>query len=168
VLRSLAELASVFRSVSRFADEGPRAESTQERHRTQYAIRSLLGRLVSRQPVARLLDDVHWADAASVELIGHLVRRFLGPLLGAIAFRRPPERLAAAFGAAERAGFGSGLRLAPLSPDEAQALLDADLDGATAAMLYRESRANPFYLQQLARVARAGPVLPPPQPSRRA
>jgi predicted ATPase len=118
--------------------------------------------------VALLLDDLHWADAASVELIGHLVRRFRGPLLGAFAFRRPPARLAAAFVAAERGGFGSGLRLSPLSADEAQALLGTDLDGAVRARLYRESGGNPFYLEQLARTAQPGargPVGETDQPS---
>ena len=98
-----------------------------------------------------MLDDVHWADAASVDLTGHLVRRFRGPLLGAFAFRRAPARLAASLVAAERGGFGSRLELTPLSADEAWVLLDADLDGATRAMLYRESGGNPFYLEQLSR-----------------
>ncbi len=101
------------------------------------------------------LDDLHWADEASVELIGHLVRRFEGPLLGAFAFRRPPARLAAALVAAERGGFGSGLTLKSLSADDAEALLDPELDLATRAMLYRESGGNPFYLQQLARTAQS-------------
>ncbi|HWD73972.1 MAG TPA: hypothetical protein VG371_02455 [Solirubrobacteraceae bacterium] len=100
-------------------------------------------RLVTRQPVALVLDDVHWADAASVELIGHLVRRFRGPLVGAFASRRPPARLAAALVAAERDGYASGLELTPLSADEAQALLGDDLDGATRIMLFRESGGDP-------------------------
>jgi ATP/maltotriose-dependent transcriptional regulator MalT len=166
VLRSLdddalAELASVFPSLSQYADGAAPRGLDADRYRTRYAIRSLLEQLVSRQPVALLLDDVHWADAASVELIGHLVRRFHGPLLGAFAFRRPPLRLAAAFVAAERGGFGIGLRLSPLSEDEAQALLGRELDSATQIRLYRESGGNPFYLEQLARMARpaaGGPV----------
>jgi predicted ATPase len=113
VLRSLdedalAELASVFPSLSRYADDATPRGLDSDRDRTQYAIRSLRERLVSRQPGALFLDDVHWADAASVQLIGHLVRRFRGPLLGAFAFRRPPAWLAAAFDAAERGGFGTG------------------------------------------------------------
>ena len=161
VLRSLdddalAELASVFPSLFRYGDGATPRGLDADRYRTRYAIRSLLEQLVSRQPVALLLDDVHWADAASVELIGHLVRRFRGPLLGAFAFRRAPARLTAAFVAAERGGFGSGLRLSPLSADEAHALLGTELDGATQVRLYRESGGNPFYLEQLARTARPG------------
>jgi DNA-binding CsgD family transcriptional regulator len=165
VLRSLdddalAELASVFPSLSPYADGAMPRGLDSDRYRTRYAIRSLLERLVKRQPVALVLDDVHWADAASVELIGHLVRRFRGRLLGAFAFRRPPARLAAAFVAAERGGFGSELRLSPLSADEAKALLAGDLDGATQARLFRESGGNPFYLEQLARTPQPGALAP--------
>jgi predicted ATPase len=104
ILRSLdedplAELASVFSSLSPSRTTPPRGLDS-DRYRTQYAIRSLLERLVSRQPVAVFLGDVHWADAASVELIGHLVRRFRGPLLGAFAFQRTPAQPVAVFVAA--------------------------------------------------------------------
>jgi DNA-binding CsgD family transcriptional regulator len=150
---ALVELASIFPALSRHAADGaPRAVAS-GRYRAQYAIRTLLERLVRRHPVVLALDDVHWADAASVELIGHLVRRFRGPLLGAFALRRAPTRLAAALLAAERGGFGSAVKLTPLSADEAQLLLGVGLDGATRATLYRETGGNPFYLEQLARAA---------------
>jgi predicted ATPase len=70
---ALAELASVFPSLSRYAEEPAARGVDSERYRTQYAIRSLLERLVRRQPVALMLDDVHWADAASLDGIvrGH-------------------------------------------------------------------------------------------------
>ena len=158
---ALAELALIFPSLSRYADEAPVRNVESDRFRAHYAIRALLERLVQRQPVALALDDVHWADAASVEVIGHLVRRFHGPLLGAFALRRPPVRLAAALVSAERGGFGGRLELNPLSADEAQALIDPDLDRATRAALWRESGGNPFYLEQLARAAH-------PRESRRA
>ena len=165
---ALAELASIIPSLSRYADEATARSTESERYRAHYAIRALLERLASRQPVALTLDDVHWADAASVEVVGHLVRRFRGPLLGAFAFRRPPARLAAALVAAERGGFGDRLELTPLSADQAQALLDPDLDRATRSTLCRESGGNPFYLEQLARAAHPRahrPALAPEQPS---
>jgi predicted ATPase len=113
----LAELASIFPALSRYADEVTVRGGEAERYRAHYAIRALLERLARRQPVALALDDVHWADAASVEVIGHLVRRFRGPLLGAFAFRRPPERLAAALVAAERGGLRRPARAgSPLPP----------------------------------------------------
>jgi hypothetical protein len=67
------------------------------------------------------------------------VRRFCEPLLGAFALRRPPARLAAALVAPERGGFGGRLKLAPLSADDAQALLDADLDAPIRGRAARTS-----------------------------
>jgi predicted ATPase len=113
VLRSLdddalAELASTLPSLSSHADEASTRSVESERYRAHYAIRAPLGRLVRRQPVLPAVDGVHWADAASVEVVGHLVRRFQGPLLGAFAFRRPPARLAATLLTAERGGLVAG------------------------------------------------------------
>jgi predicted ATPase len=56
----------------------------------------VLERFAARQPVLLALDDVHWADPASFDVIAHLLRRFRGPLLVALAFRQTPARLASA------------------------------------------------------------------------
>ena len=158
LLRSLdheavRELASVFPALSGLEDELPASGVAAERYRAHYAIRALLERLAARQPVVLALDDVHWADGASIEVIAHLSRRFRGPLLGAFAFRQPPGRLAAALDTAARGGFGSRLEPAPLTSEEAQALIGPDFDAASRAALYRESGGNPFYLEQLARAS---------------
>ncbi|HEX8854627.1 MAG TPA: AAA family ATPase [Thermoleophilaceae bacterium] len=145
------ELALILPSLSTLSGEqvGPRAQT--ERYRVHYAIRALLELLAKRQPVLLAIDDVHWADAASFEVMAHLLRRFRGPMLAAFAFRYAPARLVGALEATARAGFGSRLELAPLSAAEAATLLDPDLDGATRDALYLESGGNPFYLEQLAR-----------------
>jgi hypothetical protein len=77
----LAELGSVFPSLARHGVAGtPRGDGI-GRYRLHYAIRGVLERLSARQPMLLALDDVHWADAASVEVLTHLLRRFRGPLL---------------------------------------------------------------------------------------
>jgi predicted ATPase len=45
-----------------------------ERYRAHRAVRELLERLALRRPLVLILDDVHWADAASVELLAALLR----------------------------------------------------------------------------------------------
>ena len=40
-----------------------------ERHRTHRAMRRLLTLVAERQPLVLVLDDLHWSDAASIELI---------------------------------------------------------------------------------------------------
>jgi ATP/maltotriose-dependent transcriptional regulator MalT len=153
---SLAELASILPSLSALASGKGRRRPNAERYRVHYAIRTLLERLVGRQSVLLSLDDAHWADAASHEVIGHLLRRFRGRLLLAIAFRIAPKRLEAALESVARVGAGIRLELQPLTKEEALQLIDPSLDAATREMLCRESGGNPFYLEQLARARRPG------------
>jgi DNA-binding CsgD family transcriptional regulator len=155
---TLGELASILPSLSGLASERAVATGGAQRYRVHYAVRALLERLAKTHPVLLALDDVHWADAASVEVLAHILRRFRGPLLVAVAFRRSPTRLIAALEASARAGFASRLDLPPLNPDEASALLGSELDAATHAAVYRESAGNPFYLEQLARSASRAPA----------
>src|SRR5262249_57331556 len=97
------------------------------RYRGDHAIGPRHERLARQQPVMLALDDVHWADAASLEALVRLLRRFRGGLLVAVAYRRAPPRLIAALEETARAGYGSRLDLGPLTPDEAFALLDPSL-----------------------------------------
>jgi ATP/maltotriose-dependent transcriptional regulator MalT len=146
----LRELSSIFPSLPRQSEAESRGDDA-DRYRLHYAIRSLLERLTRRQPLLLALDDVHWADAASIEVMTHLVRRFRGPLLTAVAYRHAPPRLLAALEGTTRAGLGSRLDPAPLTSEEAQQLIGRDVDDATRVIVYRESGGNPFYIEQLAR-----------------
>jgi DNA-binding CsgD family transcriptional regulator len=148
---ALQELGEIFPSLPSFAHDAAIRQAPADRHRFRYAIRALLEQLAARRPVLLALDDVHWADPASFDLIAHLLRRFRGPLLMALAMRHTPTRLAGAFEEAMRAGFGTRIDLGPLSKEEAQALIDPKLDLATRSEIYRESGGNPFYLEQLVR-----------------
>jgi ATP/maltotriose-dependent transcriptional regulator MalT len=154
----LADLASVFPSVPRYDRAAVRPDDNAERYRLHYAIRSVLERLTARQPLLLALDDVHWADAASVEVLTHLLRRFRGSLLTALAYRQPPTRLVGALEAAARGGFGTRLELLPLSSQDAARLIGDDLDDAARALIQRESGGNPFYIEQLARAGRGRPI----------
>ncbi len=154
----LTELAAVFPALpSQYRGDASGGEGA-ERYRLHYAVRSLLERLTARQPMLLALDDVHWADAASVELLTHLLRRFRGPLLTAVAYRQAPTRLLAALEGSGRGGRRSRLELAPLSPGEAAALIGPEADEPTRALLFSESGGNPFYLEQMARARRIRPA----------
>jgi DNA-binding CsgD family transcriptional regulator len=150
---TLGELAWILPSLSGLESQRAAAPGGGQRYRVHYAIRALLERLAKSQPVVLALDDVHWADAASAEVLAHVLRRFRGPLLVALAFRRAPRRLVAALEARARVGLGRRLEVPPLSRDEAGVLLGPRLDAATREGLYRESGGNPFFLEQLARKA---------------
>src|SRR5947207_7744185 len=68
------ELAHVFPSLSRLAS-GRAVAVQHERYRSHRAIRQLLEQLATRKPFVLVLDDFHWADSASAELLGALLRR---------------------------------------------------------------------------------------------
>ncbi len=128
-----------------------------ERHRAHQAVRELLELLGARQPLVLMLDDLHWADPGSLELLGSLLRRPpFAPVLLALAVRpsQLPEKLLPALERAHRAGTLSRLELSALSREEARAL-----HGDAAESVYDESGGNPFYLLQLARaLGRTGHV----------
>ncbi|HEU5212758.1 MAG TPA: AAA family ATPase [Gaiellaceae bacterium] len=148
-----AELAHVFPSLSSLA--GGREVSLQhERYRSHRAVRALLELLAAKAPLVLVLDDFHWADSASVELLGALLRRPPGAaVLLALALRprASSERLAAALDSAHRAQALTRLELPTLTAEESRELLGAAVAAADAGVFYEESGGNPFYLEQLAR-----------------
>jgi hypothetical protein len=148
---SRSELAHVLPSLPAGADLPP------ERYRAHRAMRQLLEALAQPEPMLLVLDDVHWADAGSIDLLGSLLRRPPEGVLIAIAARprQLPERLQGPLERGRRAGTLAWLDLGPLSAGDARELLGGD---AFSDALYEESRGNPFYLQQLARFPEARTV----------
>src|SRR5262245_573768 len=91
-----AELAHVFPSLPAPAG-GHQVAPQHERYRSHHAVRELLTHLAAPAPLVIVLDDLHWADPASAELLGALLRRPpAAPVLIAVALRprQTPERLA--------------------------------------------------------------------------
>jgi DNA-binding CsgD family transcriptional regulator len=138
---------------------GPRpAGAPVERFRIHRAMRDLLETLAARKPLVLLLDDLHWADSGSLELLSMLLRRppDAAVLLAlAVRPRQVPERLRGALERAHGAGTLTRLDLQGLSASEARELLG---DAARADRLFAESGGNPFYLQQLGRFPEARTV----------
>src|SRR5215211_6958679 len=148
------ELARVFPSLAHLGRADAVSLLQGERYRMTRAVRELLELLAATKPLVLILDDVHWADPASIDLIGGLLRR---PPSGAVLLvmaARPHQRLTRLASVLERALRERTLvriALDPLTSDEAAAMLGrSHPDGVTAA-LFEESGGNPFYLEQLAR-----------------
>ena len=101
-----------------------------------------------------VLDDVHWADSASVELLGAPLRRPPAAACRVVRAVRPrqlPNRLSATLERACREGLPTRIEPGALSQVEARAFLGEAVDAVHAAALYEESGGNAFYLLQLAR-----------------
>jgi len=146
-----ADLGAVFPSLGQRADAGGR-------FRAHRAVAALLERLPPGRGLLLVLDDVHWADEASVEVLAHVLRE--PPPRGlvlALAYRARQSRgrLAGALDAAARRGHVERIELGPLAEDDAVALLPAGIDSGRARELFEASGGNPFYIEQLARAGAA-------------
>jgi DNA-binding NarL/FixJ family response regulator/tetratricopeptide (TPR) repeat protein len=149
----LADLGGVFPSLA----EGAEPAKGDERLRVHRGVRQLLEALAVTKPLVLLLDDVHWADAASAELLGALLRRPpSAAVLVGVALRphQVPDALAGTLARAQAAGTLTRVELSGLSPEEARELLGPAVSESAADSLYSKSSGNPFYLQQLARSPR--------------
>ena len=115
------------------------------------------------------VDDLHWADAATLDLLAYLVRRLRGRPLLLVATWRAEEAAAGhrqLLAEALRAGTGTHLTLARLDRADVQALSAAAgrdgeaLPAETVERVYTETEGLPFFLvEYLAAIARdAAPV----------
>jgi len=171
---TLGELRAVFPSLGAAHDGAPAPPpAPAERYRTHRAIRALAARLAASGPLVLAVDDLHWADAASVELVAYLLRRPVPGVLVAVAARSHavPEAVAGAIAAAERdaeagagpagAVVGRHLELRPLTRAATDALLgDQGADARRRDEVYRAAGGNPFYVLQLARSHAPSPPVP--------
>ena len=93
------ELAEIIPSVRRRGD-GPARPSPTSATAPHRAVRRLLELLAGRAPLVLVLDDLHWSDDASIELLAALLRREppMLPCCSRSRFRpgQAPARLAAA------------------------------------------------------------------------
>ena len=143
----LTELADVFPSLRRLRPPKDRAIVGAERFRMYGAVRELIERLAAQHPFVLILDDLHWADEASLELVAHLVRRPPDAPVLVIGAFRPGQLTQTVLGAPE-------IALRPMNVDEARELV-AGTDDRTRQRIYDVSGGNPFYMLQLARAGQA-------------
>ncbi len=136
---------------------------------TWHAIADAVVGAARETPVLVVLDDLHWADEASLRTLAHLVATAPDDAqLALVATRRPhPEptgRYAAALEAFARR-HADQVDLGGLSEEAADALLRAVHTGDTTADLlarWRDRAAgNPFFLVELARLGAASAVTVP-------
>jgi tetratricopeptide (TPR) repeat protein len=154
-MTSARMLGAVFPALEAIADDaltGPDLGGL-VRLRVYRAIRRLLEELATPSGLVLILDDVHWADNALVELLCRLLRHPPhGRILIAVAYR-PAQVAARLTGIIESEPDQARLVPAePLTPAEAQEFLGPQVDREYARMLFEASGGNPFYLEALARM----------------
>lgn len=147
----LTLLAEVFPALQAWRPSGGTRVMEAERYRLHRAVRALLEALAEPSGLVLLLDDVHWADSGSVELLVHLVRHPpRGPVLIGLSSRvgRMPAALGGALADAAQGALVQRVALGPLTVQAAAELLGRPV--GRCRMLHEQSGGNPFYLQLLA------------------
>src|SRR5260221_12339847 len=108
-----------------------------------------------------ILEDVHWADQTSLELLHHLANRATSFKMLLVATYRSDELHAShplrrLRGRLARAGVGGEMRFERLDREETaemlRCMLEAEPDPAFAAAIWRRSEGNPFFVEELVSV----------------
>ncbi len=134
------------------APESARPEASQ----LHGAVRALLALLASERRLVLVLDDLHWADQASIELVANLLHRRVDGTTLLVAYRpaQASRLLRHAVDAACERESCTEIPLWPLSREDAEGLL---VGASEPDSIYRESGGNPFYLKQLVRASTGDP-----------
>jgi class 3 adenylate cyclase/tetratricopeptide (TPR) repeat protein len=131
-------------------------------------MRQLFEQLASRRPVVLLLEDWHWADRSSIELVEHLLPLAQAmSLLVCFVTRPDPQGPAARIRAcmAEKPGPSYvETVLAPLSPEHSAVLVGnlvgtRDLPVALREEILSKTEGNPFFIEEVIRSLVADGVL---------
>ncbi len=140
----------------------PDVESMQGKLRLFEALLALLRLPADRQGLLILVEDVHWADASTRELLDYLTRRLRSLRILVVATYRRDEMhrrhpLLPMIQGWKRAGT-SVVELDPLQPqqvaDVVRAIFDIkDVREDTRDFLHRRSEGNPFVLEELLKAA---------------
>jgi DNA-binding SARP family transcriptional activator len=162
----LAELARLLPELAAGPGSAAPAASVDE-SRVWEGVYQLLLALARRQRVIVFLDDLHWADASTLALLGYLIRRVpagTAPLVfvGAARALTPRSPLAALAQTLTREGRLARLPLARLARDEMAALVTQVCAAQSEPLLNWlafASEGNPYILVELLRYAREHDVL---------
>lgn len=124
------------------------------------ATRALLQGLAERSPVIVAVEDLHWADPASVDLLTLLLELTdFQPIMILVTSRPDTEGDAWTFRLHAERNFGhrlTELRLAPLAVEDSQRLTDqllrvSDLPGTIRERILARAEGNPFFLEEIIR-----------------
>lgn len=139
--------------------DGPPRPSGVERYRLHHAFGRLLADADRGRGVLLCLDDLHWADEGSVELLHHLLRQPPRTALILACAHRPrqaPAKLLASFPHAAAGYRTVGLPLAPLDRRSCHRLLGTVHTPAQREQLFTVSGGNPLYLEVLSELTDEG------------
>src|SRR5262249_59053693 len=146
-------------------EEGVRGEAWR-RDRLFAAVAELLAAVAGRCPVGLVVEDVHWADSATLDLLTFLARAGRGSMALVVTCRSdevPLEPLVAEWLVHARGSERvEEIRLGPLSRAESAEQIvrlgGGQLPGPVVGELCARAEGNPFFAEQLVAAALGGPA----------
>jgi adenylate cyclase len=134
-------------------DTSSDVDPEQRQRQIALAARMLVERRLDNEPLLILVDDLHWADTASVDLLRHVADQMADRKLMLLLSHRPDTSPPMVSRAAQ-----SIIRLAPLSSDETRQLVGGLFGGSVSGNLehlqdFVATRAggNPFFAEEIVR-----------------
>jgi len=156
----LTELGTLLPGLSHLVPQPPvRAISDPEQHKRQifYALTDLIIGLATRSPLLVVVEDLHWSDEASLELLSYLGRQTANYRIRFLFSYRTDEShpaLSHVVANLERERLASELALSRLTPDQLGAMVrailhvDRPVPGDVVHMLHRLTDGNPFFVEE--------------------
>ncbi|WP_155056800.1 ATP-binding protein [Streptomyces blattellae] len=128
---------------------------------------ALVRQTAARRPVVLVVDDLQWADAASLDLLSHLMTRLPDGtvVIGALRDRAPAPSsdLGRMLAAASRLPRHRRIPLGPLVPAEVAELIrretGRDPGPGVTRLIHTRTAGNPFFVRELSRLLADGDVL---------
>jgi tetratricopeptide (TPR) repeat protein len=137
----------------------PGPDHEQARFQLFDGVATFLRRASERAPLVLVLDDLHWADEASMMLLGFVAPEIRRSRLIILATYREREMRRMARGLAEIARVGDRITLTGLVRDEVDDFVreaaDATPETPLVDELWRVTEGNPFFLDEMVRLLRA-------------
>ena len=139
-------------AIERIAGVMGRAEAVGRPEEISWAFRNLIEALARQQPLVTLLDDIHWAEPALLDLIEYLVGFASGPIL-MVALARPDLLDIRGSWGTPRAN-ATTIALEPLSSLEADMLFAAlpsaeTVAGPARTRMIEAAEGNPLFVEQM-------------------
>ena len=116
--------------------------------------RSFFSALAAETPLVVLVEDIHWADPALLDLLDESSERVVGPVLFVCPSRPDLAATRPAWGGGRRNH--SSIALDPLTPAQADRLVHElltidDLPPSVHARILERAEGNPFFLEEIVR-----------------
>jgi tetratricopeptide (TPR) repeat protein len=143
-------------SIGLVAPDRPRRSPHEVRAETHAAWRAFFSALAADTPTIVLIEDVHWADPALLELLEDAADRTVGPMLLLCTARPELTARRPTWGGGRRSF--TGLVLEPLAATESERLIEQlagdRIDDRDRRAILQRAEGNPFFLEEIIRTRR--------------